>query len=331
MSEIQLSIDDVEGVFCIMPTPATKDADDAQSKSTVHIDETRQGVRKLVEDGVDAIMINGTFGEAATLTDDEWEVFTETVAEAIDGDVPFIAGPTAMGTRRTIQRARFARDVGADGMLLGRPMWSECSPDATVKFYREVTEAVPELGVVVYDNPGAFNGRISVDTWEELAEIPQIVAAKYTGGMGSTYRQAMESVGDKLRFMTNDRDWFTASTYYPSRARACWSASASCGPYPVLLLRDAILDGDVEAAQWLLREILTATRDFHPRQSGLFSMYNIPLEKHRFNAAGYIDAGPVRPPYDPLPEQLQEGAKLTGQRWRELSDRLRNLESIPPQ
>ena len=121
MANQRLVYEDVEGIFAIMPTPATEDASDPAAEYTLDEAEAERGARKLADDGVDAIMINGTFGEAATLTEEEWKDFTRIVVEAVDGDVPVIAGPTTLNTRDTIRRMKYARDVGADGALLGRP------------------------------------------------------------------------------------------------------------------------------------------------------------------------------------------------------------------
>lgn len=332
MSELRLTKEDVQGIFTILPTPATEDGDDPTADFTVDREETRRAARALIDDGVDGIMINGTYGEAATLTREEWRTFTSDVIDAVDGDVPVVAGPTTTGTRTTIERAKYARDEGADGLLLGRPMWARCSPETTVEFYRHVAEAVPEMGIVVYDNPGAFKGRLNVPVWEELIEIPQIVAAKYSGGMGAIFREVFRTVQDDIRFLPIDRDWYVAHTWFPEEAKACWSPASICGPKPIVMLRDAILSGDYRTASWLTNRMTETYQEFYPEgeYKKLFRMYNVPLEKHRFNGAGYIHAGPSRPPYHVIPEEYAEGARETGRRWQAFIDELETMDEIPP-
>jgi 4-(2-carboxyphenyl)-2-oxobut-3-enoate aldolase len=303
-----------------MPTPATEDAGtDPEAEFTVDLEETRRGARRLVEDDVDAIMLTGTFGEAHSLTDEEYEQFTETVIEVAGDDVFVVAGPTTVSTRHTIKRAKIARDLGADGVMAGRPMWCKLPPEGIVDFYRDVAEAVPELGIVAYDNPGAFKGRIRV--WDELAEIPNVVAAKFVG-MGIDYRTAMTQVRDSegdMVIMPIDRDWITARMWYPDRNPAAWSSSASCGPLPVTMLRDAVEQDDEWAISELVRRITATQETFFPDGSReQFYMYNVPVEKIRFNAAGYIDSGPSRRPYHNIPDEHAEGAALAGERWRDL-------------
>lgn len=318
MSIQRLEGDDVEGIYSIMATPATEDADEVDSEFTIDIEESRRIAQKLVDDGVNAIMLNGTFGEAATLTSEEWREFTTIVVKAVNDRVPVLAGPTTLDTRSTIERAKFARDVGAYGLLLGRPMWCECSADTMIEFYKDVAKAVPELGIVIYDNPAAFKGRIPLDVWEQLAAIPQIIAAKYIG-IDSGYIGSVPSLDGDIQLMPMERDWYAASAMFPDHARACWSSAVNCGPLPVVKLRDAIQSGDDELAKRITQRIEWTLETFYPRgDMDEFHRYNIPIQKIRFNAAGYANVGPSRRPYHVIPEEYEEWARISGERWKQI-------------
>lgn len=330
MVDQRLPLEDVEGVFTIMPTPATEEAGtDPEAEFTVDLEESRRGARRLVEDGADAIMLTGTFGEAHAITDEEYEQFTGAVIDAVDGDIPVVAGPTTVSVRHTIKRAKIARDLGASGIMTGRPMWCKLPPEGIVDFYRDVAEAVPELGIVAYDNPGAFKGRIRV--WDELAEIPNMVGAKFVG-IGIDYRTAITQVRDsdgEMVIMPIDRDWMTARTWYPDRNPAAWSSSGSCGQLPVTMLRDAMQQDDMDVVRELVKRITATQETFFPDGSReQFYMYNVPVEKIRYNAAGYINCGPSRRPYHNIPEEHAEGARIAGERWRELVEELENDDEL---
>lgn len=322
MAELRLRYEDVVGVFAIMPTPATPDGSDVAARSTVDLDETERAANALVEDGVDAVMINGTFGEAATLTRTEWEAFTGAVVGAVDGRVPVVAGPTTLNTRNTIDRARFARDLGADGLLLGRPMWCELSREATVQFYADVAAAVPDLGIVVYHNPSAFKNRLTPEAWQRLAEIPQVVAAKY-GSVDEAYRDCVEAAAGALRLMPIEKDWADAHRSFPDEALACWSGGAACGPLPVIRLREALEAGDRETAAAIGERMTESYQPLFPGEDKrLFRRHTIPLERTRMDAAGYLQTGPTRPPYHVVPEAYLEGARESGRRWAALAEEL---------
>lgn len=315
---LRLTVDEVSGVFGIMPTPATPDADEPTAEHTVDLEETRRAVTALEEAGVDALMLNGTSGEAFALTDAEWRTFTETAAETAD-EMSILAGPTTMNTRTTIDRAEFARDVGCDGLLLGRPMWCELSPDATVQFYREVAATVPELGIVAYDNPSAFGGPLT--EWERLAAIDNFVGVKYIS-LGPQYwearRTAREADGE-MRIIQMDAYLPAAMTWDRDLPLVCWSSSVSCGPEPVIALMDALEDGRWERAFRISEGMAHSFEAFFP-DGGMqsFSRHTPAIVKARMSEAGFLDPGPVRPPDPNTPEPFLEGGRESGRRWTEL-------------
>ncbi len=323
----RLYYEDIKGVYAIMPTPALENADQVNASFTVDLDESARAAEALVRDGVDAIMINGTFGEAATLTDDEWRQFTKTVIETVNGRIPVIAGPTTLNTRTTIERAVFAKDAGAQGLLLGRPMWNELSPKQTVDFHKTIAENVPELGIVVYNNPAAFKSRITPSVWKELAKIPQVVAAKY-GQVDLDFRDAFTHVKGSIQLMPIETDWLTARYWFAEEAQACWSGGASCDPVPVIILRDAFFSGDITRAKEITEKLAETYKTFFPKgDPNQFRIHTIQLEKIRMDAAGYMKAGPCRPPYHMVPEEYAKGARTAGIKWMDLANELRRTRS----
>lgn len=325
--ERRLTRSDIEGVMALMPTPATDAGSDPDARFTVDLEETARASDALVTDGVDAVMINGTFGEAATLTREEWNQFTQQVIATVDGRVPVIAGPTTLNTRETIDRARYAHQVGADGLLLGRPMWCELSPEATVEFYTHVSEAVPELGIVVYENPTHFKSALTEEAWRGIAEIPGCIAAKFAGGFRDP-GELITTLGDALQLMPGDRNWCDLYERFPEQANACWSPSAPCNPLPVTRMRDALFAGNREEANRIADLIESSYElwwaDDPEEQDRIRSRFNIAYEKVRIDAAGYMRAGPVRTPYHVYPEPVAERSRRSGKRWAEIADQLRS-------
>jgi 4-(2-carboxyphenyl)-2-oxobut-3-enoate aldolase len=319
----RLSADDVRGVFAIMPTPALPGADDPAMADTVDHSETARAVRALIEDGVDAVLTTGTFGECATLTWPELRGFAETAVASAAGRVPVFVGATTLNTRDTIERARVLRDLGVTGMLLGRPMWCYLDDADIVAYYRAVAEAVPELAIIVYDNPEAFKGKISSAAYRQLAALPQVIAAKYPV-LGPSFADDLAAMGGRMRALPVDRDWFAAWAKAPDEITACWSGSASCGPRPHVELARRIAAGDADGAREVTAEFTQAAQGFLPRGDfALFAKYNIQLEKIRINEAGYVKAGPSRPPYLSCPPGYADGARASGRRFAALDAKYR--------
>lgn len=315
------SVSDLKGVIAVTPTPATDLATDLKTTMTVDLDESEKMIRKLIRDGIHGILTNGTLGEMATLTLEEWKAFVEVVIETVkthEPDLPLFIGATTLNVRDTLERLHVLKKLGARGVFLGRPFWSELSVEAMIRYYRDITASFPEFSIVLYDNPEAFKGPIPTHVYQELAKNPRIVGAKYIA-LTPKFRADIEAVGKSMRLMPLDSDWLQAAILYPEDVTAFWSSSALSGPEPALYLWESFVRGDLEEARWVTKRMEWTYEPFLARQNFKeFSKYNIPLEKIRFDEAGYVKAGPARPPYHVVPQAYVEGAKENGRRWRTL-------------
>jgi len=316
----RLTADDINGAWTIMPTPATADAGDWRSEFTVDLDETARIVEALITAGVDGIMSLGTFGEGASLTWEEKRRFMETVVEVIRGRVPYFCGTTALNTREVIRQTRAALDIGVDGTMLGVPMWCKMEVANAVQFYRDVAEACPEIAIAIYANPEAFKFDFPRPFWAQVSQIPQVVTAKYLGiGM----LDLDLTLAPSIRFLPHEDDYYAAARIAPERMTAFWSSGTMCGPATSLRLRDEVItakqNGDWSAAKEISDAMRRADSTLFPRGDfSEFSKYNIGIEKARMNEAGWLRAGPCRPPYQTLPEEHVAGALQSGRAWAAL-------------
>jgi len=309
---------DVRGIFNIMPTPATENAARWDCEDSVDYEESARIVNMLIDNHVDAILTNGTFGEGASLTETEWRKFNQTVISTANGRVPVFSGATTLNTRDTISRSREMMAMGASGLFLGRPMWQEMDEDAIIGFYSDIAEALPDAPIIVYDNPEAFKGKLTPKMYGRLAKIPNIVASKYIS-VGPQYLADVEAAGDNIVIMPLDSDWYFAWKWAPKKAPAIWTGSGNCGMAPLLALKHAIEVGDDALARTITFEIRDAYKTLFPRGNfHEFSIYNVQLEKTRFNASGLVKVGPSRPPYNRISEDIAQGAVIAGQKYAAL-------------
>ena len=129
----------------------------------------------------------------------------------------------------------------------------------------------------------------------------------------------------QIRFLPIDIAYYSAARIDPDFFKAFWTSGAVCGPAPSIELRDRIASaaetGDWSRAQLIAGEIAQSFATLFPNDSFQdFSMYNISLEKARMDAAGWMVAGPCRPPYHITPEPYLEGARESGRRWAVLHE-----------
>jgi trans-o-hydroxybenzylidenepyruvate hydratase-aldolase len=317
---------DLRGVYAITPTPATDGADRWDAVDTVDLAETERVVNRLIGDGVHGLIVLGTTGECATITGQEYEAFTDCVLATVKKRVPTFIGTTALGTHEVVRRTRFAAERGADGILLGLPMWQPLTVDMAVEYYRGISEAFPRLAIMVYGNGRAFRFSFPPEFWSRVVEVaPTLVAAKYS--RPKALLDSLAASKGRVHFLPHDGAMGKFAELSPATTTACWSTAASMGPEPVLAQTRALLSNDVEAMRriaadlaWAREPIAEITGD-----AELFAAYNIQMEKIRIQAAGYCKAGPIRPPYNVMPERYAQCARENARRWRQLCDKYSNV------
>lgn len=314
---MRIGVEDISGVVGILPTPATADASRWDAEFTVNLPESAKMTEAVVAAGIHVVMTTGTFGECATLTWEEHQAFIECVVRTTNQRRPVFAGVTTLNTRDTIRRGKALMALGADGLFVGRPMWLAMDDQAIVRFYQDVAEALPQVPLVIYDNPSAFKGKISAQAYAQLAKIPQIVASKHVGG--PALEQDLQIIGGKMRLLPLETDWLRLAKVYPDLATACWSGSVACAPAPLVRLAQAIRARDWELAETITGRVTWASSAMFPDGSlAKFMDYSIQIGHARFAGAGLIDPGPSRPPYISAPEAYMEGGLECGRRWASL-------------
>jgi dihydrodipicolinate synthase/N-acetylneuraminate lyase len=313
----RLTCEDIKGVFAIIPTPAKPGADSWSAENTVDTDELARVIDQLIRDGVHGLLLTGTLGECSTLTLEEHKRVMETAVAAAKHRIPVFTGTTCLNTRDTIMKTRYAESVGADGVMNGVPMWCAADEDTAVKYYRDLADACPNMAIIVYENHNAFKFVPTPRTWARLSEIPQVIGAKYMSL--ALLLPCLKASKGKIRLMPIDAMMYPAARMAPKEVLACWSSSSACGPSPALAQYRAIANQDWERAEAIYDDLVSASHTLFPKGDfNLFSMYNIPIEKIRTDEAGYMKAGPCRPPYTEIPKEYADGAREAGRRWAKL-------------
>jgi 4-hydroxy-tetrahydrodipicolinate synthase len=120
---------------------------------------------RLVEEGVQAVVVAGTTGEAPALSSGERVELIAAVRRRVEGEAPVIAGTGAASARQAVTLTRQARDAGADAFLVLSPPRS----DDPREYYREVRGAAGDRPVLAYHFPRVSAPGIPVELLSELA------------------------------------------------------------------------------------------------------------------------------------------------------------------
>jgi trans-o-hydroxybenzylidenepyruvate hydratase-aldolase len=314
-----LSPTDLRGMYAIIATPARDGADRLDATNTVDLDETQRLVNKLIDDGATGLIALGTTGECATLIREDYEAFVDCLLTTVNRRIPTFIGATALGAHEVYRRMKFIQDRGADGTLLGMPMWQPCTVDMAVEYYAAISQAFPGVAIMVYANSRAFRFDYTPEFWGRVVQkAPAVMSAKFSNP--ATLLACLEASNGRVHFLPNEGAVLRFAELAPDTTTACWATAASMGPQPAVALMEAILARDWERATAVDADLKWAGEPVEPiiRNAELFASFNIQVEKIRIDAAGYSKAGPIRPPYNVVPAGIAESSRECGRRWAEL-------------
>lgn len=134
-------------------------------------------IERQIHAGIPALIIGGTTGEAATLSDEErYELYRHAI-EQIAGRTRVILGTGTNDTRIAMRHTAEAERLGADGVLVVTPYYNKGTRTGTVNHYRAIA-AETALPLILYNVPTRTGVNLSMDTLRELAEVENIVAVK---------------------------------------------------------------------------------------------------------------------------------------------------------
>lgn len=135
----------------------------------------------LLSTGHDAVVLNGTTGEAPTTSDDEKDQIIKVVLEAVGNRVKVIAGAGNNETTHSVEQALRAQKAGAHGLLVVSPYYNRPPQAGIEAHFRAIADAT-DLPVIMYDIPARTGMQIESDTIVRLAEHPRIAALKDAKG-----------------------------------------------------------------------------------------------------------------------------------------------------
>jgi trans-o-hydroxybenzylidenepyruvate hydratase-aldolase len=315
---------DLRGTLAIIPTPAKEGAEQLGATNTVDLDETSRLVENLIRDGVTGIMALGTMGECATLSEHDYETFVDCLLKTGRGRIPTFVGTTALGGHEIARRIRFVKERGATGTLLGIPMWQPVTPDMAVRFYASVSESFPDFPIMVYANARAFRFAFDLEFWRRIVDTaPTVMSAKFSSK--AILRDAVDETKRRINFIPPISLAYEFAQLSPETATTCWIPSV--GPQPAIALMKALAAGESEKAKAVAEDIAWALKPHHviTGSQDIFASYNIQLEKISMGASGYCKPGPIRPPYNVMPEDFARAAAETGQRFAQLRKKYSRL------
>ena len=279
-------------VMTAMITPF--DADGA-----LDLNEARRLARWLVDQGNDALVVAGTTGEAATLTDAEQFDLIRAVVEAVT--VPVIAGAGSNDTRHALHLTSAMAGLGAAGVLTVTPYYNRPSQAGIEAHFRAVAAAT-ELPVILYDIPIRTGRKIENSMILRLAnDCSNVIAVKDALGDVSSSARLFAEAPAGFELISGNDDQTLPLLSIGASAVIGVATHWSAGEHKEMIT--SFKKGDVERARLvnarLLESYVFETGDLHPNP--------VPT-KAMMRTLGF-NVGQCRPPMGPTPDGLEDRAR----------------------
>ena len=187
-----------EGVGTAIVTPF-------DDNNRINFDRFGELIEFQIENNVDALIVGGTTGEPASSDDGEFEEIVKNAITIVNGRIPVIVGAGSNNTKSAIKKAQIADMYDADGILLVTPYYNKTSQLGLIKHYEAICGCT-DLPAILYNVPSRTGMNIELNTYEQLAKIPNIVGIKEASGNISYMAQILSRYGDRFDVYSGNDD-----------------------------------------------------------------------------------------------------------------------------
>jgi len=186
----------LHGIFPPVTTPF-------YAQGNVHFKKLEHNVERYCKTPVAGIVALGSTGEAVFLSDLERRDVLQAVREAAAPGKVLIAGTGMESADETLQLTEHAAKLGFDIAMVRTPHYyrKQMQPANILAFYRFVADRSP-LPVIIYNFPQATGYDIPAEIVIELAEHPNLIGIKESGGDVEKVRRMVKATGHILRSVT---------------------------------------------------------------------------------------------------------------------------------
>ncbi|MCE5287062.1 MAG: 4-hydroxy-tetrahydrodipicolinate synthase [Pelosinus sp.] len=252
---------------------------------SVNYQASAELAKRLVENGSDGLVVAGSTGEAATMTQTEKLKLFASVLDAVGDKAAVIAGTGSNDTKATIEFTREAAKVGVHGALLVGPYYNKPPQEGFYQHFKAIAEAI-DLPMLVYNVPGRTGTNILPATIERLAALKNIVGVKESSGN-------LEQIAEVVRctskdFLVYSGDDALALPTFAVGGSGLISVAAHVAGKELKEMITAFFSGNMEKAQALHLSLL-------PLFKAMFITAN-PIPVKKAVALTGLNAGPVRLP-----------------------------------
>lgn len=283
-----------KGAGVAIVTPMTADGE-------VNYEVLGEMLEAQIAGGTDAIIICGTTGESATLSEEEHSAVIRYAIKKVNKRIPVIAGTGSNCTATAIKLSKEAEKDGADGLLLVTPYYNKATQKGLIAHYTAIAKAV-SLPIILYNVPSRTGCNLQPETIAALVKnVKNIVGVKEASGNISQIAKVKLLCGDDIDLYSGNDDQVVP--ILSLGGIGVISVLSNVAPKETHDMVMDYLNGDVDKARQMQLKTI-------PLIDALFSEVNpIPVKK-ALNLMGW-EAGPLRAPLTEMEASHAEVLKKT--------------------
>jgi len=304
--------DKLRGIVVSLPTPTKGNYEVDYEKFKKHVAWL---VSQGLVDGKAVLMGAGGLGEGYFLIREEHEKIMEALVEAANGKVPTMTGIFEICTKEAVRRAKMAEDAGIDFLQVNPPHYLAPVEDEVYTHYKMINDNA-DVGIMIYNTPWCtMNYEIKPKLMERLAELDNVVGAKWTSFDPVNFVTTLKRFSDRLNFIDNST---LTSLAFQLGAKGYISLLGNIAPKAELYLLSLLEKREYEKFEqehkrvhaW--REVLGSAEEMSLQGVGEGT-----ITKAMFEAIGK-DFGPPMPPQRRVSREAVKKVKELLQKYKAL-------------
>ena len=266
-----------KGCGTAIATPFTEDG--------VNFEEFGKLLEDQIANEVDAIIVCGTTGESATMSEEEKKEVIKFAIDKINKRTKVVIGTGSNNTTSAIKMSKYAEEAGADALLVVTPYYNKTTQKGLVAHYKAIAESV-SLPIIMYSVPSRTGVNITPETCLELSKIENIVAIKEASGNISQVAKIASLCKDNLDIYSGNDD--QVIPLLSLGGKGVISVLSNVMPKYTHEMVHKYLDGDVKEASKMQLDVLDLI-------DALFCEVNPIPVKYALNLMGYNFGKPRMP------------------------------------
>lgn len=244
------------GVFPAITTKFTADG-------SLDLDLFLHNIDAQLAAGVHGLILGGTLGESATLTEEEKITITKACLNHVNGKVPVILNIAEASTSIACEWARKAEKLGVQGLMLLPPMRYNADHREVVAFFKAIAKST-SLPIMIYNNPVDYKIEVTLEMFDELVALENIQAVKESTRDISNITRMINRYGDRIKILCGVDTLAMECLLMGAHG---WVAGLVCAfPRETVVIYELIKQGRIAEALEIYRWFLPLLElDIHPK------------------------------------------------------------------